>query len=261
MTTEPLLQLDKVSKSFAHNGRKNSGVERLAVLADVSMIVAEGEIIGLLGPSGCGKSTLLNLVAGFEQPDAGTLWFAGKAIEAPAPERSVVFQTAVLFPWLTVKENILYGLRIKKVSKARLEADYSRFAQLVGLEGFDHYYPNQLSGGMQQRAALARALLMKPRMLLMDEPFAALDAQTRMRMQQLLLAIADDVKPTILFVTHDIEEALILADRVVVMGNRPGRIVETITVPFNRPRDLSVIGKPEFAKMKETIRETLFDFY
>ncbi len=256
------LIIDKVEKTFP----LPSGDGRLKVLEDVSLSVEEGEIIALLGPSGCGKSTLLNIAAGFERPDEGQVLFMGEAIESPSPQRGVVFQSAVLFPWLTVRQNIAYGLKRNKKSgfsgrknHEEIEEICSRYIRLVGLEGFENYYPAQLSGGMQQRVSLARVLALSPKMLLMDEPFAALDAQTRIAMQQLLLTISAQLRPTVLFVTHDVEEALILADKVYVMSRLPGRIISEIEVPFQRPRPISIIGSAEFSKIKSEILELLFN--
>lgn len=255
MKNEKKLIIDKVEKSFF----LPSGKGRLKVLEDISLNADEGEIIALLGPSGCGKSTLLNIAAGFEKPDEGQVLFMGKPVVMPSPQRGVVFQSAVLFPWLTVKQNIAYGLKLHKQKHEAIEKKGSRYIQLVGLEGFENYYPNQLSGGMQQRVALARVLVLEPRMLLMDEPFAALDAQTRIAMQQLLLSISAQIKPTVMFVTHDVEEALILADRVYVMSKLPGRIICEEEVPFKRPRPISIIGSIEFSKIKSEILELLFN--
>lgn len=255
MNNEKNLIIDKVEKNFF----LSSGKGELKVLEDISLHIDEGEIIALLGPSGCGKSTLLNIVAGFEKPDEGQVLFMDKAISAPSPERGVVFQSAVLFPWLTVKQNIAYGLKLHKQKHEVIEEKCSRYIQLVGLEGFENYYPNQLSGGMQQRVALARVLVLEPRILLMDEPFAALDAQTRIAMQQLLLSISIQIRPTVLFVTHDVEEALILADKVYVMSKLPGQIICEVKVPFKRPRPISITGSIEFSKIKSDILELLFN--
>lgn len=270
MNEKKELIIDKVEKTFP----LPSGEGKLKVLEDVSLYVEEGEIIALLGPSGCGKSTLLNIAAGFERPDEGQVLFMGETIEAPSPQRGVVFQSAVLFPWLTVRQNIAYGLKLNKKSgfagrkvhekigrKDHKEIDRicSRYIQLVGLEGFENYYPAQLSGGMQQRVSLARVLALSPKMLLMDEPFAALDAQTRIAMQQLLLTISAQLRPTVLFVTHDVEEALILADKVYVMSRLPGKIISEIEVPFQRPRPISIIGSAEFSRIKSEILELLFN--
>lgn len=248
------LIIDKVNKSFSLPSSKG----RLKVLDNISLQVDEGEIIALLGPSGCGKSTLLNIAAGFEKPDEGQMLFMGQPIVKPSPQRGVVFQSAVLFPWLTVKQNVLYGFKLKKEKPQVIEEKCRKYIQLVDLGGFENYYPNQLSGGMQQRVALARVLILEPKMLLMDEPFAALDAQTRIAMQQLLLSISAQIKPTVLFVTHDIDEAVILADKVYVMSKLPGKIIREVKVPFNRPRPISIIGSIEFSKIKSEILQLLF---
>lgn len=249
MNMEKALIIDQVEKSF-HTG---SGKEKLQVLDKVSLSVEKGEIIALLGPSGCGKSTLLNIAAGFEKPDQGLALFLGDPIRSPSPDRGVVFQSSVLMPWLTVKENIAFGLKLKKLERNSIDVKCENIIQLVGLNGFEHYYPHRLSGGMQQRVALARALVLEPRMLLLDEPFAALDAQTRMAMQELLLAIVKKLNPTVLFVTHDVEEALLLSDRVFIMSKLPGRIMREIAVPFERLSPVAANNNPEFLKLKSDI--------
>lgn len=254
MNSKKELVIASLTKSFSSPGDKES----LKVLEGISLSIETAEIVALLGPSGCGKSTILNIVAGFEKPDEGQVFFMGNPVIAPSTERGVVFQSAVLFPWLTVKQNIAYGLELKKQEAFDIERECSRYIQLVGLEGFEDYYPKQLSGGMQQKVALARVLILEPRMLLMDEPFAALDAQTRMAMQQLLLSISQELRPTVMFVTHDVEEALILADKVYVMSKLPGKIISEIEVPFKRPRMISIIGSFEFSKIKSEILELLF---
>ncbi|MGI6678386.1 MAG: ABC transporter ATP-binding protein [Dehalobacterium sp.] len=236
-----------------------SGQEKLHVLEDISLQIGQGEIIALLGPSGCGKSTVLNISAGFESPDAGEVLFFNQPVTAPSPQRSVVFQSAVLFPWLTVRQNIAYGLKRKKMSRSRIEEESKKFINLVGLEGFDNYYPHQLSGGMQQRVALARVLILEPQMLLMDEPFAALDYQTRISMQQLLLSISMQLNPSILFVTHDVDEALILADRIYIMSRLPGRIIREIIVPFQKPRSISTLTQQKFMDIKQEIFQLLLE--
>lgn len=254
MNRENVFFMDNVWKSFP----SPAGNEMLNVLEAVTLQISEGEIVALLGPSGCGKSTILNIAAGFESPDKGNLTFHGAQVTAPSSQRSVVFQSAVLFPWMTVRQNITYGLKLQKQKSSVIEEKSEKYISLVGLKGFEHYYPHQLSGGMQQRVALARVLIMEPKMLLMDEPFAALDAQTRISMQQLLLSISMQLNPSVLFVTHDVEEALILADRVYVMSRLPGRIIREILVPFEKPRTISLIGKLEFSKAKQEILELLF---
>lgn len=254
MMVQQALIANSVHKSFSAPAEESS----LAVLENISVIVEQGEIVALVGPSGCGKSTLLNIAAGFEKPDTGEVLFMGNTITGPSPERAVVFQSASLFPWLTVKENIAFGLKTAKVKPKIIEEKCSRFIELVGLAGFENYYPYQLSGGMQQRVALARVLVLEPKMLLMDEPFAALDAQTRLAMQQVLMSISMALKPTILFITHDVEEALILADKVYVMSKLPGTIIRELEVPFARPRPISIIGDPQFSKLKSEILAQLF---
>ncbi|MEA4988815.1 MAG: ABC transporter ATP-binding protein [Anaerovorax sp.] len=255
MDNKKELIIDKIEKYFYLNSENCNC--KLKVLEEFSMQINKGEVIGLLGPSGCGKSTLLNIVAGFDKQDQGTVLFRGKPISMPSPQRGVVFQSGALFPWLTVKENIAYGLKLKKEEKKTIEKECEIYIHLVGLVGFENYYPNQLSGGMQQRVALARVLVLRPDMLLMDEPFGALDAQTRIAMQQLLLSISSKVKSTILFVTHDVEEALILADRVYIMSRLPGKIVQEIKVPFKKPRPVSIFTNHEFTNLKSNILKML----
>lgn len=247
--------MENVCKGFP----SPDGNKILKVLEDISLQIGEGEIIALLGPSGCGKSTILNIAAGFEAPDEGNVLFVNKKVTAPSSQRGVVFQSDVLFPWLTVRQNIAYGLKIQKRSNSLIEEKCEKYIELVGLKGFDHFYPNQLSGGMKQRVALARVLIMEPKMLLMDEPFASLDAQTRISMQQLLLSISSQLNPSVLFVTHDVEEALILADRVYIMSRLPGRIISEMTVSFEKPRNISLFGKLEFSEVKREILELLFN--
>lgn len=255
MNGENVLLLKQVYKSFP----SPSGEKNLEILKDVSLRIDQGEIVALLGPSGCGKSTILNLAAGFESPDEGELLFLGMPVTAPSPEKSVVFQSALLFPWLTVKQNIAYGLKIQKQDQNSIEEACKKFIALVGLEGFENYYPHQLSGGMKQRVALARVLVLKPRMLLMDEPFASLDYQTRISMQHLLISISQKLNPSVLFVTHDVEEALILADRIYIMSKLPGQIIREILVPFQKPRTIKTTGNPEFTKAKEEILQLLIN--
>lgn len=246
------LVLEKVSKSF-----KNYNGNCIEALDQVSMTVNEGEFVVLLGPSGCGKSTLLNIIAGFEKCSQGSVIFNGRTIDAPSPERGVVFQSPVLFEWLNVKENIAFGLKEKKIGKQEIEGTVAQYIKLVELEGFENYYPEELSGGMQQRAALARTLVMRPKLLLMDEPFAALDAQLRFTMQQLLLAIWKNLNQTIIFVTHDVEEAILMAEKIFIMGRRPGRILKEIDVTRQKNDIPDFLGTYEFYQLKNTIMEML----
>jgi NitT/TauT family transport system ATP-binding protein len=231
------IEIANVSKAFQTADEKS-----LPVVDGVELSIAEGEFVCILGPSGCGKSTLLNLVAGFEKASTGTITCGGAIIDAPGPDRGIVFQEHTLFEWMTVRENVLFGLTCN--SKIRRQVpDPDRRAQdcidLVGLNGFENTYPNFLSGGMKQRAAIARSIAPDPRILLMDEPFGALDAQTRYVMQQELLRVWKRTGKTILFVTHGIEEAVFLADRIVVMTHRPARIKNVIELRHPRPRDIN----------------------
>jgi len=224
------VQLEHVFKSFPHNGRP------LEVLHDVSLTVAEGEFVCLLGPSGCGKSTLIHLIAGLELPDAGQILVDGKPVLGPDPSRTVVFQDAALFPWLSVLGNVEFGLRMAGVEPGRRRERALEYLRLVHLSKFIHAYPHQLSGGMKQRVAIARALTLQPAILLLDEPFASLDAQTRSVLQNELLEIWELARPTILFVTHNVREATGLADRVYVISARPGRIRDVRPIGVPRPR-------------------------
>jgi len=208
----------------------------LHVLEDISFRAESGELICILGRSGCGKSTLLKIVAGFLPPTSGKIFLKHKSVEGPGPERGVIFQEDALFPWLTVQENIAFGLRGRGRDKKSRASEVERFLGLVGLTEFRNYLPGEISGGMKQRVALARVLILKPEVLLMDEPFASLDAQSREEMQNLLLSIRQELAHTILFVTHDVTEAVILADRILLMSKNPGRIREEIRVDLKRPR-------------------------
>ena len=221
------------------------GAGRFEVLRDVTITAEPGEFICLLGPSGCGKSTLLGALAGHLRVARGTLRLDGIAIEGADPERGLVFQQHTLFPWKTVLDNVAYGLKMKGVDRATREREAHSLIERVGLTGFERRYPRELSGGMQQRVEIARVLINRPRVLLMDEPFGALDALTRAHMQELLLDLWAGVRPTVVFVTHDIDEALFLADRVLVLSARPGRIVEELPVRFERPRRAEHLGHPD----------------
>jgi ABC-type nitrate/sulfonate/bicarbonate transport system ATPase subunit len=217
--------------------------------------VAENDFITILGPSGCGKSTLLRIVAGLDRPTTGEVLLDGRRIEGPGADRGMVFQSYTLFPWLTVRENVCFGLRERGLPKAQQREIAQGFIEKVGLKGFEHHFPKQLSGGMQQRTALARALANNPRMLLMDEPFGALDHQTRELMQELLLGIWEAERKTVLFVTHDIDEAVFMGGRVVVMSARPGRIKLDRAVTLPHPRHWSVKTAPAFAALKAELME------
>ena len=229
----------------------------MTALTPVDLNVAENDFITLLGPSGCGKSTLLRIIAGLDRPSSGRVMLDGRAVEGPGPDRGMVFQSYTLFPWLTVAENIAYGLRERGVPLREREAVAAAWIGRVGLTGFERYYPKQLSGGMQQRTAIARALANDPGVLLLDEPFGALDNQTRGLMQELLLGIWERERKTVVFVTHDIEEAVFLASRVLVMSARPGRIKAEVPVDLPHPRDYRVKTSPEFNALKARLTEEI----
>jgi NitT/TauT family transport system ATP-binding protein len=225
----------RVGKVF-HDIAEGREVE---ALQDVDLTIRPGEFVTLLGPSGCGKTTLLNMVAGFEPATSGEILLEGKRVASPGPDRGVVFQDYALFPWLTVEGNVLYGLRRKKVPPSEAHAIARRYIELVGLKEFERRYPHELSGGMRQRVALARVLAIDPKILLMDEPFAALDSLNRSRWQRELLRIWGTNHKTVFFITHNVEEAVVLGDRVVVMTARPGRVKCIIPVELPRPRDVT----------------------
>ena len=244
------LRAREVSKSFP---TPDNPLARRLVLDAVSISVAAGELVSLVGPSGCGKSTLLRLIAGLDLPDSGELLIGSEPITGPNAERGLVFQDPNLFPWLTVRRNIQAGLVARRVlQEKRHEVD--EFMYLVGLEGFASAYPHHLSGGMAQRVALARALINHPKVLLLDEPLGALDAFTRMRMQDEVLRLWQVRRTTMLLVTHDIDEAIYMSDRIVIMTQRPGRIERTIPIALDRPRDRS---SSEFLRLRAEILELL----
>jgi NitT/TauT family transport system ATP-binding protein/sulfonate transport system ATP-binding protein len=219
-------------------------------LQRTDLTVEDNDFIAILGPSGCGKSTLLRMVAGLDQPSTGRVLLDGQAVERPGPDRGMVFQSYTLFPWLTVRENILFG-QLATPGKA------DRLIAQVGLRGFEKHYPKMLSGGMQQRTALARALANDPKILLLDEPFGALDNQTRSLMQELLLGIWEADRKTVLFVTHDIDEAIFMANRVAVMSARPGRIKRDLKIDLPHPRHYTMKTSPEFSRYKAELTEEI----
>ncbi|HUI14433.1 MAG TPA: ABC transporter ATP-binding protein [Xanthobacteraceae bacterium] len=231
----------------------------LRALGSFDLDVEEGEFLSIVGPSGCGKSTFLNILLGLLKPDSGELVMKGKAIITPGTDRAMVFQDFGLLPWRTVRHNIELGLELKKVPAAKRRTVADRLAVLVGLSGFESHYPHELSGGMKQRVGLARALATDPDVLLMDEPFAALDAQTRDLMQVELLRIWREARKTVLFVTHQIDEAIYLSDRVMVMSKRPGRAKKTFAIGLPRPREYEMRVTPQFNELKLEIWNTLKD--
>jgi len=227
--------------------------EVLAV-SDVSLAVEDGEFLAIVGPSGCGKTTLLNIVAGLLPYEEGVVSIDGKQVKGPGVDRAVVFQHSSLLPWRTIAGNVRYGMEMqRRFDEATMHQRTDHFVKMVGLSGFERHYPNELSGGMQQRVNLARALAADPKVLLMDEPFAALDAQTREFMQAELLKIWSQDRKTVLFITHQINEAVYLADRVAVMSARPGRLKGVFKIPFGRPRTLSLKRDPQFLEIEDSI--------
>jgi len=244
------LEIDRLTKRYyvERDGRQ------VLALTDVSLSVADGEFMAIVGPSGCGKTTLLNIVAGLLPYELGTVSIDGRRVDGPGVDRAVVFQHSSLLPWRTVAGNVRYGMELqKRFDAATLRDRTDHFIRLVGLAGFERHYPSELSGGMQQRVNLARALAADPMALLMDEPFAALDAQTREHMQAELLKIWSEARKTVLFITHQINEAVYLADRVAVMSGRPGRVKGVFEVPFERPRSLSLKREARFLQVEDAI--------
>lgn len=226
-------------------------------LQPITLAVADNELISIVGPSGCGKSTLLRIVAGLDAPTAGRVLLDGATVTGAGADRGMVFQSYTLFPWLTVHQNICFGMREKKLPLADQHAIAAHYIDRVGLAGFEHHYPKTLSGGMQQRTAIARALANDPKILLLDEPFGALDNQTRGLMQELLLGIWEAERKTVLFVTHDIEEAIFMANRVIVMSARPGRLKTQVAVHLPHPRHYTVKTTPEFSAIKARLIEEI----
>ncbi len=228
-------------------------------LRNVNLHIAPGEFICVVGPSGCGKTTLLNVLAGFLRPTGGRAYLDGKEIKGPGPERGVVFQQYAVFPWLTVRENVAFGLKLSanKGKVEQSEAIVDHFIELVGLKDFKNSLPKELSGGMKQRVAIARSYAVNPQVLLMDEPFGALDAQTRQFMQESLMEIMEKEKKTVVFITHGVEEATFLSTRVVVMATRPGRIREIIPVEIPFPREASVKTSPAFVRLRRDIEKVV----
>jgi NitT/TauT family transport system ATP-binding protein len=235
----------------------------LKVVDDVSYDIRDGEFVSVIGPSGCGKTTMMNIVAGFVQPSAGQVLLDGRPVTGPGPDRGVIFQEYGVFPWLTVKQNIAFGLKLaaSRVPDAEREAICQRYMGLMGLADFADAWPKTLSGGMRQRLAIARAYAVKPAFLLMDEPFGALDAQTRSAMQDLLLEVLAAEGKTVMLITHSVEEAVYLSNRIVVMTARPTRIREIIEMPFAYPREESLHESPEFGALRSHVRELVMKEY
>lgn len=249
-----MIELKNVQKTYA--GKRGRSTP-LTALERVDLSIADGEFLTVVGPSGCGKTTMLNLLAGFEPASQGDILLDGQPVKEPGPERVVVFQQPSLLPWMTVAENIAFGLTLRNGPKHVNQERVAAMVETMGLKGFESHKPYELSGGMQQRVAIARALITDPRILLMDEPFGALDAQTRSDMQRFLLSLWKKLKPTVFFVTHDVEEAILLADRVLVMTPRPGRVAADMTIDLPRPRKWDLVLGREFNDYKRQILKVL----
>ena len=253
----PLAAFDHVSLSF----ETPNGV--LKVLDDVSYEISEGEFVSIIGPSGCGKTTMMNMLAGFQKPTAGSVTFDGRPILGPGPERGVIFQDYGVFPWLTVRDNIAFGLRLKANHVSIKERDdiCAHYLALMGLSDFANSYPKHLSGGMRQRLAIARAYAVKPKFLLMDEPFGALDAQTRLNMQNLLLQVLGAEGKTVMLITHSVDEAIYLSSRIIVVTARPARIKRIIDIDFPYPRQEAIQELAEFGEIRKIVRELVMSEY
>jgi len=230
---------------------------RIMALNDINFKTYKREFVCVIGPSGCGKSTLIRILAGLETKTSGHVLLDGKEVTGPGPDRGMVFQGYTLFPWLTVKRNVMFGMELAGKAKSVAESEARQWIDLVGLSKFENSYPHQLSGGMKQRVAIARALANQPRILLMDEPFGALDAQTRTRMQSYLMEIWKNIDITILFITHDLDEAVYLADRILVLKAHPGEVQELIEVPVSQPRSPDQLLSPEFLATKKRLEELI----
>ena len=239
-----ILRVSRLDKVF------ESGRQKIIALRNISFQTHRREFLCIIGPSGCGKSTLVRILAGLDSQSAGDVLLDGRPVKGPGRERGMVFQGYTLFPWLTVRKNVMFGLRMNKISRAEAAKQADEWLNLVGLKKFADVYPHQLSGGMKQRVAIIRALVNHPRILLMDEPFSALDAQTRARMQSYLLEIWKKVDITIVFITHDLDEAIFLGDRILVLSAHPGEIQELIEVPLDRPREPAQSTSPAFLAVK-----------
>jgi NitT/TauT family transport system ATP-binding protein len=250
-------QFDHVSLAF------DTPKGRLQVVDDVSYTIDDGDFIAVIGPSGCGKTTMMSMLAGFQKPTTGQVLFDNAPVKGPGPERGVIFQEYGVFPWLTVRQNIAFGLTLNanRVPPAQRDEICDHYLSLMGLSDFANSYPKHLSGGMRQRLAIARAYAVKPQFLLMDEPFGALDAQTRANMQNLLLQVLAAEGKTVMLITHSVEEAIYLASRIIVVTARPARIKEIIDVPFSYPRDESIHERPEFGQLRSYIRELVMSEY
>ncbi|MBX3591555.1 MAG: ABC transporter ATP-binding protein [Burkholderiaceae bacterium] len=245
---------DNVSKVYPRSG---SSKQSTLAIESLNVAIKKAEIVSILGPTGCGKSTAMNMIAGFEFPSSGNVLLDGKPISAPGPDRAVVFQQASLFPWLTVFENVTFGVKSRGISPEIYVRRAEHLLAAVKLTGFENHYPYQLSGGMQQRVQIARALISEPEVLLMDEPFGALDSQTRLMMQQLVLQLWVEYQPTIIFITHDVAEAIFVSDRILLMSQRPGKVKLAETVNEPKPRGDEFLGSSRFVELQAELLKAL----
>ena len=245
---------DLVKKFQTRNGE-------VVALNGVDLSIQDKEFVCVVGPSGCGKSTLLNMIGGLDTPTSGEILVDGKEVDGPSPKRGIVFQQYALFPWLTVEKNVQFGLKLQGMPRERMEQVTEKYLRAVGLENFAHSYPKELSGGMKQRVAIARAYAVNPEVLLMDEPFGALDAQTRVQLQTELLETWEHEQKTCFFITHDVEEAIILAQRVVIMSARPGRVKDIVDIDIPYPRDQATKMSPRFLELKNDIWGQVYEEY
>ena len=257
MSGEPRIRFDHVSAQFA------TAAGPLTVVDDVSFEIANGDFVSIIGPSGCGKTTMMSMVAGFVKPSKGEVLLDGRPVAGPGPERGVIFQEYGVFPWLTVEQNIAFGLTLaaNRVGESERREICARYMRLMGLSDFARAYPKTLSGGMRQRLAIARAYAVKPQFLLMDEPFGALDAQTRSNMQDLLLQVLAAEGKTVMLITHSVEEAIYLSSKIVVATARPARVREIVEVPFAYPRDEGLHETREFGELRSHIRDLVMQEY
>ncbi len=254
-TSNVKVKIDNVKKIY--NGRNGE----MVALNGVSLDIHDNEFICVIGPSGCGKSTLLNIIAGLDQSTEGKVYVDGKEVDGPGPERGVVFQQYALFPWLTVSKNVEFGLKLKGINNKEAAEIANKYLKMVDLQDFANSYPKELSGGMKQRVAIARAYAVNPEVLLMDEPFGALDAQTRTQLQSELLKTWENEKKTCFFITHDVDEAIILAKRVVIMSARPGRVKEVVNIDIPHPRTQETKMSKEFIELKNYIWSRVYQEY
>ena len=254
----PKIELESITKAFR---RGHTGLSEVVAVQDLNVEIPDGELAVILGPSGCGKTTILRFIAGLDLPDSGRVKVDGKEIEGPSRDRGMVFQAYTSFPWLTIRQNIKFGLAFSgaDLSSESVKTEIQSYIELVGLKGFEDAYPNMLSGGMRQRVAIARTLIANPSILLMDEPFGALDSQTRGIMQEQLVEIWEHLDKTIVFVTHDLEEAIFLADRIYVLTPRPARLKTIVPVQLARPRDPETKMSDEFIKLRRELIELTHD--